>query len=134
LAVFRPSNATYYLLQSSNGQIVLKNWGLASDERFAADYDGDGKTDLAVTRATSDSPPRRIWHILNSSNGAWTSYQWGLTTDTLVPADYNGDGRAEPAIFRPSDQRWYVPPCALSESVANKFGTTGDVPAILSQN
>jgi hypothetical protein len=134
LAVFRPSNTIYYVLQSSNGQVALQNWGFSSDERFAADYDGDGKTDLAVTRPTADSPPRRTWYVRNSSNGSLTAFVWGLQSDVLVPADYNGDGRSEPGIYRPTDQRWYVPPCAVSDAVNTKFGTTGDVAATLPQN
>ena len=62
------------------------------------------------------------------------TFVWGLQSDALVPADYNGDGKSEPGIFRRSNQRWYVPPCAVTDAVTTKFGTTGDVPAILPQN
>lgn len=118
-AVFRPSNAVWYLRNSSNGAAVTQIWGLASDRRVPGDYDGDLRTDLAVFRDG-------VWYILNSSNGTATYRQWGLASDILAPADYNGDGRTDTAIFRPSDQRWYAPQCADWKMHGPKFGTTGD--------
>lgn len=121
-AVFRPSDATWYILQSSNGQPRFDNWGLASDKRVAADYDGDGRTDLAVFR-----PSNNIWYIRNSSNGSASYRLWGASGDLPTPGDYNGDGRSDVAVYRPSDQRWHVPQCATYMGVDQKFGTTGDV-------
>lgn len=60
-AVFRASNAVWYVLQSSNLQVRYQYWGLASDRRVTADYDGDGKTDFAVFRPSSNT-----WYVLNS--------------------------------------------------------------------
>jgi FG-GAP repeat protein len=42
------------------------------------DYDGDGKTDLAVYRASTGQ-----WFVLKSSSGYTTSViqQWGASTD-----------------------------------------------------
>jgi len=47
----------------------------------AGDFDGDGKTDLAVFRPTSGA-----WFILKSSTGFTTSasYQWGLAGDIPI--------------------------------------------------
>jgi hypothetical protein len=122
-ALFRPSNAVWYILQSSNGQPRFQSFGLASDRRAAADYDADGRADLAVFRSTTNT-----WYILNSATGSVSYVPWGIGSDSLVPADYNGDGRADVATYRPSDQRWYVPPCASYTGTQQKFGTTGDVP------
>lgn len=124
LAIFRPSNAVWYVAQSSNGQIRYQNWGLATDKRVTDDYDGDGKTDFAVFR-----PSNNFWYILNSATGTPTYRQWGATGDSLVPGDYNGDGKTEVAVYRPTEQRWYVPQCGVDAQVNTKFGTTGDIAA-----
>jgi hypothetical protein len=61
-----------------------------------ADYDGDGKADVAGVFATGD------WRIDLAANGFGT---WDLTypgygdgTATPVPADYDGDGKADLAV------------------------------------
>lgn len=120
-AVFRPSNAIWYVRRSSDGQIVNQSWGLATDRRVSGDFDGDNRTDFAVFR-----PSDGTWYILNSATGTATYRQWGQSTDILAPADYNGDGKTETAIFRPSEQRWYAPQCGDSKLYGAKFGTTGD--------
>jgi FG-GAP-like repeat len=121
-AVFRPSNAIWYIVQSSNGQTLYQSWGTSTDRPVPADYDGDGKTDVAVFR-----PANNVWYVLNSATGTPSYGQWGISGDSLAPADYNGDGKAEVAVYRPSDQRWYIPPCANLNPVGTKFGSSGDV-------
>ena len=127
-AIFRPSNALWYVMQSSNGQPLYQSWGLATDKRVSADYDGDGRTDFAVFR-----PSDGIWYILNSATGTRTSRPWGNNTDALTPADYNGDGKADIAVYRPSDQRWYTPQCGDFKMYGVKFGLSSDtaVPSTL---
>ncbi|MCL4394288.1 MAG: hypothetical protein M1482_05700, partial [Chloroflexi bacterium] len=65
-----------------------------------ADYDGDGKTDLALQW-------QNYWHIYPSS----TSYTQTVTVQpswgTGEPADYNGDGKDEVAVFR-DDGVWEI--------------------------
>jgi hypothetical protein len=40
LAVFRPTDMTWYIQQSLNG-FRYQQWGLSGDLPFAGDYDGD---------------------------------------------------------------------------------------------
>ncbi len=122
-AVFRPSNAVWYILQSSNGQTLYRTWGAATDKRVTADYDGDGKTDLAVFR-----PSDNFWYISNSAGGTSSFRQWGASSDALVPADYNGDGRTEIAAYRGGEGNWYIPQCGVDGQVVQKFGAAGDAP------
>jgi hypothetical protein len=65
-----------------------------------ADYDGDGKADIAVYRDG-------IWFIIRSSDGVPISVGWGgLPQDVAVPGDYDGDGRADVAVYR--NGVWFV--------------------------
>ena len=119
LAVFRPSNGIWYILQSSNSVIRYDIWGLAGDKLIPADYDGDGKTDLAVFRSG-------VWYILQSANSQAKIVNWGLNTDIAVPADYDGDGRTDVAVYR--DGVWYIIQSLTSQISYGNFGQSGDVP------
>lgn len=50
LAVFRPSDGTWYIKQSSGG-FIYRQWGFSTDALAAGHYDGDGKTDIGVFRS-----------------------------------------------------------------------------------
>lgn len=62
------------------------------------DFDGDGRSDLAVFR-----PSEGIWYLQGSTQG-FSALRWGASGDQLIPGDFDGDGRADTAVFRPSDQ------------------------------
>lgn len=117
LAVFRPSNATWYILQSSNGQARNDYWGIVTDKFVNADYDGDGKTDLAVFRGGT-------WYIKQSSNGQAVYFNWGLNTDVAVPADYDGDGKTDVAIYR--NGVWYSRLSSTAAMSVQTFGLSTD--------
>jgi hypothetical protein len=76
-AVYRPSDGTWYVRQSSNGSVVATPFGLSTDIPVPGDYDGDGKDDQAVYRSG-------LWWI-NKSSGGVDVFQFGLSTDAPVP-------------------------------------------------
>ena len=110
ISVFRPSNGSWYVQQSTAG-FTGAQWGVGTDSLVPGDYDGDGRTDYAVYRVTSQSNPsggdNLSWYILRSSDYTFQTIkfgvQFGVTFDIPVPADYDGDGKTDYAYFRRND-------------------------------
>ncbi len=88
-----------------------------------ADYDGDGKADIAIYR-----PAVGEWWIQRSTAGL-AVFQFGNNTDQPVQGDYTGDGKADVAFFRPSTGFWFFLRSENYSFYAVPFGTSGDIPA-----
>ncbi len=120
LAVFRPSNSVWYLLNSQTGFTGFQ-FGISTDKTVSGDYDGDHKTDVAVYRGGT-------WYLQRSAAG-FTGIAFGQSGDIPQPADYDGDGRTDLAVFRPSNGTWYIYNPASNQFSAVAFGQAGDSPA-----
>ena len=72
----------------------------------AADFDGDGTTDVAVFRQANGH-----WYIRLSSDGSTLDKVWGLGSDVPVAADYDGDGKADIGVWRGTETNWYILRC-----------------------
>jgi len=114
IAVFRPSNSTWYI----NGVGNFMH-GISGDIPVPADYDGDGRIDIAVFRESNST-----WYIRGIGD-----FVYGTTSDIPVVADYNGDGKADIAVFRPSNSTWYV--YGVGSFV---YGTINDIPVVADYN
>ncbi len=64
--------------------------------RKVNDFDGDGKSDLAVIRSENG---QMYWYVLRSTEG-YSVFPFGAPTDTPVAGDYDGDGKTDYAIYR----------------------------------
>lgn len=124
LAVWQPSLG-WRVISSATGNETTTSWGIDGDVPVAADYDGDGTTDLAVAR-----PSNGTWYYLSSKNpGWWFSFTWGLTYgDIPIAADFDGDGLADWAFYRPSTSTWYVNYSSSNAAYWFAWGQAGDIP------
>jgi hypothetical protein len=78
VASYRSSTGTWYILQSRTNTVTTYLWGLSNDTPVPGDYDGDGRTDIAVFRLSNG-----VRYILKSSMNYSSSmaYPWGAFGD-----------------------------------------------------
>lgn len=97
-------SAAYAILLSSrnysfaSGQPLFVPAGFPSlgDTPLVGDFDGDGKADPSIWRASQG-----LWILQDSSiNYAAAIYQWGQSGDTPIVADFDGDGKSDIAYYR----------------------------------
>jgi hypothetical protein len=80
----------------------------ATTRNPVGDYDGDGKTDIAVFRRSNS------YTYVAKSSGGYQFIPWGLSSDTQMPGDYDGDGKTDLAVFRRGEtdrsgfNHWYI--------------------------
>ena len=123
ISVFRPSDGTWYVMQSGSNTFRATQFGQNGDKIVPGDYDGDGRTDFAVFRQT---PQNGIWYILRSSDNAFRAVQWGLNTDKPVPGDYDSDGKTDIAVYR--NGTWYIVQSSNGQFTTHQFGESSDIP------
>jgi hypothetical protein len=108
-----------------NGDYIYTTSSSTYSNSAPSNFDGDGKTDLAVFRPTDGN-----WYITRSSNGAFSGQQFGASGDKPIPGDFDGDGKHDLAVFRPSSGTWYIIRSSNGAFSAEGFGANGDVPVV----
>ena len=76
--------------------VCLPTQAFADGHAVAGDFDGNGVTDIAITRTVTGG---LNWFVRHDT-GFVGQLQFGLVNDTPISGDYNGDGNYEPAVIR----------------------------------
>ncbi|HNU07036.1 MAG TPA: VCBS repeat-containing protein [Pyrinomonadaceae bacterium] len=72
----------FWILESDGGGAPASpyQWGLPGDFISQGDYDGDGKTDIAVWRPNAD-PTQNYFYVRKSSDAGLQQFEWGAQGD-----------------------------------------------------
>jgi hypothetical protein len=69
----------------------------------AEDYDGDGKTDVAVYQVATGH-----WFVIGSTFGFFAAaLNFGGPGFVAVPGDFDGDGRTDPSVYHEQTGNWF---------------------------
>ncbi|HEX2178055.1 MAG TPA: VCBS repeat-containing protein [Actinomycetota bacterium] len=82
-----------------NNDITTFHLPARTGEPPAADFDGDGRTDISFYRRSTG-----IWWIKDAARVDWG----GEPSDIVVPADYDDDGKTNVAVYRRATGIWYI--------------------------
>ena len=141
IAVWRKSDGNWYIspenlsYEDQGDTRRVATLGGPNDAPVPADYDGDGKANIAVWK-----PATGEWQILDYHGQKQVTFQWGQVMnrdDTPVPANYRHTKKAQLAVFRVREHcEWWISSVDIKswtdrnkvENYKYTLGKPGDIP------
>ncbi len=117
------ANVLWRIFYSSTGTLQETQWGNSTLGDFfaAADYDGDGRTDIAVFRGG-------VWYLIESSTGNYRTEFFGQSGDVPAANDFDKDGKADLTVARSENgtRVWYVRRSSDNQFYRVQWGLSSD--------
>ena len=85
VSIYDQASGYWPIAESGTWTTRSTMWGWEGGTPVSADYDGDGKDDLAIYTSAG------MWYIAESSSNTVRRAQWGRVNAEPVPANYDGD-------------------------------------------
>jgi alpha-tubulin suppressor-like RCC1 family protein len=121
----------YYVVTAVNAAGASANSNEASATSRSAlaaatplDFDGDGKADPTIFRASSGAWISAMTAFPNAPGTVFL----GAPGDVPASGDYDGDTIADAAIYRPSSGVWQILSSSTGAAASIQWGLPGDVP------
>ena len=138
VATFRPDSdltagaSEWFILPSSGATAYRTPFGSPrDDDPVPADYDGDGKADLATFRSESDlTDDSAEWFILPSSGAASYRVALGDVGTVAAPGYYEGTVLVGLAAYDPGTTTWTIRDGGSSAVRTVDFGSSRSVPVL----
>jgi hypothetical protein len=138
-AVQRPTGITdqaaFWINYAADAPGVLSRYAVFGgpfDAVVPGDYDGDGKTDIAIVREVGVT--YEWYYEPSTALGTFLGGRWGtVATDLPTQGDYDGDGKTDFAVWRSNPdatQNFFLVRKSTDGALLfNEWGQQGDSPA-----